>query len=85
MGVSSVRRWLKHFKDGKMDIADQPRCCRQKTAATGRIFAEKGETRSVQLATFGRSTNVVLRFAKNIRLRKLSSFNMTTRRLTLHE
>jgi transposase len=26
MSVSSVRRWVKHFKDGNMDIADQPRC-----------------------------------------------------------
>jgi transposase len=34
MGVSSVRRWVKHFKDGNTDIADQPRCGRQRTAAT---------------------------------------------------
>jgi hypothetical protein len=26
MGVSNVRRWVKHFKDGNTDIADQPRC-----------------------------------------------------------
>jgi hypothetical protein len=25
MGASSVRRWVKHFKDGNTDIADQPR------------------------------------------------------------
>jgi hypothetical protein len=25
MGVSSVRRWVKHFKDGNTDIANQPR------------------------------------------------------------
>jgi transposase len=36
MGVSSVRRWVKHFKDGNTDIADQPRCGRQRTAATKR-------------------------------------------------
>jgi hypothetical protein len=24
MGASSVRRWVKHFKDGNTDIADQP-------------------------------------------------------------
>jgi hypothetical protein len=36
MGVSSVRRWVKHFKDGNTDIADQPRCCRPRTAATER-------------------------------------------------
>jgi transposase len=36
MGASSVRRWVKHFKDGNTDIADQPRCCRQRTTATER-------------------------------------------------
>jgi transposase len=36
MGTSSVRRWVKHFKDGNTDIADQPRCGRQRTAATER-------------------------------------------------
>jgi hypothetical protein len=35
-GTSSVRRWVKHFKDGNTDIADQPRCGLQRTAATGR-------------------------------------------------
>jgi hypothetical protein len=25
MGASSVRKWVKHFKDGNRDIADQPR------------------------------------------------------------
>jgi transposase len=34
MGVSSVRRWVKHFKDGNTDIANQPRCGPQRTAAT---------------------------------------------------
>jgi transposase len=32
MGVSSVRKWVKHFKDGNTDIADQPRCGRPRTA-----------------------------------------------------
>jgi plasmid stabilization system protein ParE len=36
MGASNVRRWVKHFKDGNTDIADQPRCGRQRTAATER-------------------------------------------------
>jgi transposase len=36
MGTSSVRRWVKHFKDGNTDIADQPRCGRPRTAATER-------------------------------------------------
>jgi transposase len=33
MGVSSVRRWVKHFKNGNTDIADQPLCGRPRTAA----------------------------------------------------
>jgi transposase len=36
MGASSVRRWVKYFKDGNTDIADQPRCGRSRTAATER-------------------------------------------------
>jgi hypothetical protein len=36
MGVSTVRRWVKHFKDGNTDIAAQPRCGRQRTAANER-------------------------------------------------
>jgi transposase len=35
-GCSSVRRWVKYFKDGNTDIADQPRCGRPRTAASGR-------------------------------------------------
>jgi transposase len=33
-GASSVRRWVKHFKNRNTDIADQTRCGRQRTAAT---------------------------------------------------
>jgi transposase len=29
-----VRRWMKHFKDGNTDFADQPRCGPPNTAAT---------------------------------------------------
>ena len=36
MGASSVRRWVKHFKDGKMRIQDQPRSGRPRTASTER-------------------------------------------------
>jgi transposase len=36
MGASNVRRWVKHFKDGNTDIADQTRCGRSRTAATER-------------------------------------------------
>jgi transposase len=36
IGASSVRRWVKHFKDGNTEIVDQPRCGRPRTAATER-------------------------------------------------
>jgi hypothetical protein len=36
IGATSVRRWVKHFKDGNMDITDQSRCGRQRTDATER-------------------------------------------------
>jgi transposase len=36
MGASSVRRWVKHFKDGSTDITDQPRSSRPRTASTER-------------------------------------------------
>jgi len=34
MGASSVRRWVKHFKDGNTSIQDQPRSGRSRTAST---------------------------------------------------
>jgi hypothetical protein len=34
MGASSVRKWVKHFKDRNTDIGDKPRCGRPRTAAT---------------------------------------------------
>ena len=36
MGASSVRRWVKHFKDGNTSIQDQPRSSRPRTASTER-------------------------------------------------
>jgi hypothetical protein len=36
MGANNIRRWVKHFKDGNTDIANQPRCCRQGIASTDR-------------------------------------------------
>ena len=36
MGASSVRRWVKHFKDGKMSIQDGPRSDRPRTASIER-------------------------------------------------
>jgi hypothetical protein len=34
MGAGSVRRWVKYYKNGNTDIADQPLCGQQRTAAT---------------------------------------------------
>ena len=34
IGASSVRRWVKHFKDGNTSIQDQPRSSRPRTAST---------------------------------------------------
>ena len=36
MGASSVRGWVKHFKDGNTSIQDQPRSGRPRTASTER-------------------------------------------------
>ncbi|PNF38942.1 hypothetical protein B7P43_G07033 [Cryptotermes secundus] len=36
MGASSVRRWVKHFKDGNTSIEDEPQCGRPRTASTER-------------------------------------------------
>jgi len=36
MGASSVRRWVKHFKDGNKSIQDQPRNGRPRTVSTER-------------------------------------------------
>ena len=36
MGASSVRRWVKHFKDGNTSIQDQPRSGRPRTVSTER-------------------------------------------------
>jgi transposase len=43
MGVSSVRRWVKHFKDENTDITDQPRCGRPIGMQAGRLFGKKGK------------------------------------------
>src|SRR5215475_10085734 len=36
MGASSVRRWVKHFKDGNTSIQHKPRSGRPRTASTER-------------------------------------------------
>jgi len=40
MGASSVRRWVKHFKDGNTSIQDEPRSGRPRTASTERTRRE---------------------------------------------
>jgi transposase len=83
--VCSVRRWVKHFKDGNTDIADQLRCGRPRTAATERNKQKVDELirqdRRVTVREIASQLGVV---HHAIRRRKLSSFNMTTRGLTLH-
>jgi hypothetical protein len=81
----SVRKWMKHFKDGNTDIAHQPRCDQQITAATERSKQNVNELirqdRRISQRNRSRSANFVMRFVKNIRRRKLSTFNMTKRGL----
>jgi len=36
MGANSVRRWVKHFKDGNTSIQDEPRSGRPRTSSTER-------------------------------------------------
>ena len=36
MGASSVRRWVKHFKDGNTSMQDEPRSGRPRTASMER-------------------------------------------------
>jgi hypothetical protein len=80
---SSVRRWVKHFKDGNTDIAVQSRC----GLCILVVFLEKRETISAALFV-RRSTNFFVRFVKNVRRRKLAIFphdnaRLHTARLTL--
>jgi transposase len=61
MGASSVRRWVKHFKDGNTDIADQPRCGRLRTAASERNKQKVYELISQDRRITVRETAVQLR------------------------
>jgi len=49
MGVCSVRRWVKHFKDGNTSIQDQPRSGRPQTASTEPNKKRDDEIRRVTL------------------------------------
>jgi hypothetical protein len=49
MGVSSVRRWVKHFKDGNTDIADQPRCGHPRGTHNGGFFLKRGKVQPSSL------------------------------------
>jgi hypothetical protein len=42
MSASSIRRWRKHFKHGKIDITDQP-YCRQLRSAMTECSIKKGD------------------------------------------
>jgi len=46
MGASSVRRWVKHFKDGNTSIQDQPRSGRPQPQlkATRRVWMRSFKT-----------------------------------------
>jgi hypothetical protein len=67
MGASSVRRWVKHFKDGNTDIAGQQRCGRPRTAASER---KKQKVDELIRRSDARQTSS-WRFVKNVRRRKL--------------
>jgi DeoR/GlpR family transcriptional regulator of sugar metabolism len=76
---------VKHFKDRNTDIADQPRCDRPRTAATERNKQEFDELIRQDRRITVREIAEQLGVGHNaVRRRKLSSFNMTTRGLTLH-
>jgi hypothetical protein len=83
MGDSSVRRWVKHFKDGNRDIAYEPHCGRPKNSCSRAQQAKSRKAHQIRPKDVRRSTNFVMRFMKNVRKRKVSSFNMTTRGLIL--
>ena len=62
MGVSRVRRWVKHFKDGNTSIQDQPRSFRPRTASTERNKERVDETiqddRRVTVDTIARKLGI---------------------------
>ena len=62
MGASSVRRWVKHFKDGNTSIQDEPRSGRPRTASTERNKERMDEIiqddRHVTVDTIGRTLGI---------------------------
>jgi len=62
MGVSSVRRWVKHFKEGNTSIQDQPRSGRPRTDSTERNKESVDETiqgdRRVTVDTIARTLGI---------------------------
>jgi transposase len=77
MGVSSVRRWVKHFKDGNTDITDQPRCGRPRTNATSKKSREAHQMRSKDVteiaAQLGVGHHAVQEMMKILGYRKICS------------
>jgi hypothetical protein len=63
-GASSVRRRVKHFKDGNTDIADQPRC----GVCILIDFSAKGET--INAARYVQTLNRLCRTLREKRLKK---------------
>ncbi|PNF38786.1 hypothetical protein B7P43_G12815 [Cryptotermes secundus] len=62
MGASSVRRWMKHFKNGNSSIEDEPRSGRPRTASTERNKERVDEIiqddRPVSVATIARKLGI---------------------------
>jgi len=78
MGASSVRRWVKHFKDGNTSIQDQPRSGRPRTASTERnkervdeiIQDNKRVTVDTIARTLGLGHNAVQEMIESLSYRK---------------
>jgi len=79
MGASSVRRWVKHFKDRNTSIQDQPRSSRPRTASTERnkervdeiIQDDRRVTVDTIARTFGLGHNAVQEMIESLGYRKV--------------
>ena len=79
MGASSVRRWVKHFKDGNTSIQDEPRSGRPRTASTERnkkkvdeiIQDDRHVTVDTMARTLGIGHNAVQEMIESLGYRKV--------------
>jgi len=79
MGASSVRRWVKHFKDGNTSIQDEPRSGRPRTASTERnkervdeiIHDDRRVTVDTIARTLGIGHNAVQEMIESLGYRKV--------------